>query len=85
MKEHKYMTHPFYCKRCDKDFDNYDDSQHHKVASMADVLTGERKDEKKKKFKHIVCEFCGEEFKSLGGRKLHQQQVSLSCDDVSRH
>jgi hypothetical protein len=36
------------------------------------------KDNKDEQPNHIVCEFCGEDFKSFGGRKRHRDQVSSS-------
>lgn len=27
--------------------------------------------------KHIVCEFCGQEYKTFGARRMHREQVSL--------
>ena len=76
MKKHKQNKHEFYCKKCDYDGLNWDDLLGHKVEDMIPWLVGEKKHWKPKLLKHIVCEFCGMDFKSLGGRDLHKKQVS---------
>ena len=43
---------------------------------MSVWLVGVHRHSYPKRFRHIVCEFCGEEFKSLGGRETHQISVS---------
>lgn len=79
MKLHKkYDPEHFYCKKCDFDAEDWEDLTNHKIENMAPYLEGV--EGKVKKFdedlKHIACEFCGEDFKSFGGRKRHRQQVS---------
>ena len=75
MKLHK-QTEPEhnYCKKCDVDCDDWEHLTQHKVDSMAPFLDGKMKGSDDKPA-HIVCEFCGEDFKSLGGRKKHREQV----------
>lgn len=75
MKKHKHHDHKYYCKKCNRDNDSWEQSLNHKVETMVPWLVGELRNEVPKLFKHIVCEFCGEDFGSLGGRKLHQQRV----------
>ena len=75
VKRHKVDSHEFYCKKCDFDGVNWEDSLAHKVEDMVPWLVGQLKDVTPKKFRHIVCEFCGQDFKSLGGRKIHKINV----------
>lgn len=77
MKAHK-LSEPDhnYCKKCDVDCGDWDDFTQHKVNAMAPWLEGSNKEDRGENPKHIVCEFCGEDFKSFGGRKLHRKQVS---------
>lgn len=77
MKYHKLEepTH-FYCKKCDVDCEDWAALTEHKVDSMAPWL--EKKSRRPEGApKHIVCEFCGMDFKSMGGRELHRARVSL--------
>jgi hypothetical protein len=76
MRGHKaYAPDHFYCKKCDVDCEDWEDLTRHKVDQMAPFIEGRLKirDEKPK---HIVCEFCGENFKSFGGRISHRELVS---------
>lgn len=76
MKNHKIETpEHYYCKKCDVDCDDWDELLQHKVDMMAPFIEG-RKRVRDEKPRHIVCEFCGENFKSFDGRKLHRTQVS---------
>lgn len=75
MKAHKKADHE-YCRRCDYDAEDWDDLLAHKVDSMAPYVVGDRRYDKVKEPRHIVCEFCGEDFKSFGGRDLHRTRVS---------
>lgn len=75
MKQHKVEDPAhFYCKKCDVDCESWVALTQHKVDSMVPYLHhGEARD-KDAGATHIVCEFCGEEFNSFGGRKLHRQR-----------
>lgn len=76
MKNHKkYDPEHFYCKRCNVDCEDWETLTKHKVDVMAPWLEGRIKPSEDEKPEHIVCEFCGEDFKSFGGRKLHRKQV----------
>ncbi|KAL1297702.1 hypothetical protein AAFC00_006250 [Neodothiora populina] len=79
MIDHKraQVDHPYYCKICRMDCIDWEDSLNHKVHEMLISLELRRdyKDPQNKRvFKHIVCEFCGLDFKSLGGRDLHKKR-----------
>ena len=77
MKAHKLLEPEHnYCKKCDVDCGDWTDLTQHKVDAMAPWLEGRMKDHPEISPKHIVCEFCGEDFKSFGGRKKHREQVS---------
>lgn len=78
MKYHKAndTTH-FYCKKCDVDCKDWEDLTQHKVDAMAPWIENSVHERPEGKPKHIVCEFCGEDFKSFGGRILHRETVSL--------
>lgn len=76
MKGHKLSDPDHnYCKKCDVDCGDWDDFTQHKVNAMAPWLEDGDKKGSGENPKHIVCEFCGEDFKSFGGRKLHRKQV----------
>lgn len=78
MKRHKVdATEHFYCKKCNVDCVDWDEFVRHKVDAMWPWLDGRMRDNKDESPKHIVCEFCGQDFKSFGGRKLHREQASL--------
>ena len=80
MKKHKKddPAHA-YCKRCDVDCLDWEDLTRHKAELMQPWLEGKMKDRGPDEHPvHITCEFCGEDFKSFGGRKLHREQVSQS-------
>jgi hypothetical protein len=79
MKRHKLddPTH-FYCKKCNVDCDSWADLIEHKVDGMAPWLECKPEDRPKGNPPHICCEFCGEDFRSLGGRMLHRERV-CSC------
>ena len=44
---------------------------------VAHVHLGPEDERNQKLTKHIVCEFCGKDFASFGGRRLHVSQVRL--------
>ncbi|KAK4505387.1 hypothetical protein PRZ48_003350 [Zasmidium cellare] len=83
MRQHKRddPSH-FYCYKCDVDCEDWEDLTRHKVDMMAPYLERRIKATDDDKPKHIVCEFCGEDFKSFGGRKLHRQQAHPADQDV---
>lgn len=76
MKKHKqnFDDHN-YCKKCDVDCDSWDALTQHKADAMRPWLD-KRKRAPTTDPPHIVCEFCGEDFKSWGGRDGHRRQVS---------
>ncbi|GAB7357845.1 hypothetical protein MBLNU230_g0016t1 [Neophaeotheca triangularis] len=77
MKQHKF-NHPDhnYCKKCNMDFISWDELTQHKVDMMAPFLEGNFEESFKKDSPvHIVCEFCGEEFKTFGGREIHRTRT----------
>lgn len=77
MKRHKrYDPEHFYCRRCDVDCEDWDDLTRHKVDNMAPYVEHKKKATEDDMPAHIVCEFCGEDFRSFGGRKIHREQVS---------
>ena len=84
MKSHKHHDPSHhYCRKCDYDAVEWDDLLDHKVAAMAPFVIGELRHEKHKKMKHLCCEFCGEDFKSMGGRMEHRRQVSRTSTCAS--
>jgi hypothetical protein len=75
MKKHKFKdSDHFYCSICDVDCEDYDALTQHKVDVMAPYIE-KRVRPSEVKPKHIVCEFCGKDFPTFGGRKIHRQQV----------
>lgn len=84
MKGHKLSAPEHdYCKKCDLDCDSWEDLTQHKVSLMSEWMHN-RSQSKDESPKHITCEFCGEDFKSFGGRKKHRTQYhpadqSLEC------
>ena len=79
MKAHKkHDPEHFYCRRCDVDCEDWNDFTKHKVDAMMPYL------EKIVRARdvppaHVVCELCGMDFETFGGRKLHRAQVSAPC------
>ena len=74
-------TH-FYCKRCKVDCEDWQSLVDHKVDMMAPFIEGRKKIRDEKPM-HIVCEFCGEDYKSFDGRKRHRAMVS-NCGHTLR-
>lgn len=67
MKRHKKDDPDhFYCKKCNVDCEDWNDLKAHKVAAMAPWVEGRMKGNKDESPMHIVCEFCGMDFKSFG-------------------
>ena len=62
LKNHKYLDHEGWCKLCDVDTDDYKALLEHKKDSL----------------RHVVCQWCGKDFRSGSGRDLHERQVSIS-------
>lgn len=76
MRKHKRDDpEHFYCYKCDVDCDDWEDLTRHKVDMMAPYIERRIIATPDDMPKHIVCEFCGEDFKSIGGRKLHRETV----------
>lgn len=77
MKRHKRdePTH-FYCKKCDVDCEDWMALVEHKVQKMAEFIERRPEHRPPGNIKHITCEFCGDDFDSLGGRLLHREQVN---------
>ena len=76
MKRHKVddPTH-FYCKKCNVDCEDWESLIEHKVEGMAPWVECRADRRPEGSPPHIVCEFCGMDFKSMGGRLLHREQV----------
>lgn len=76
MKRHKRddPTH-FYCKKCDVDCKDWESLVEHKVEGMAPWVECRADRRPEGNPPHIVCEFCGEDFKSMGGRLQHREHV----------
>ncbi|SMY21597.1 unnamed protein product [Zymoseptoria tritici ST99CH_1A5] len=70
----------FYCSKCRLDCEDWDSQLAHKVDNMAPYLEGRKKVDDD--LKHITCEFCGEDFKSFGGRKRHRTQSHPANQDI---
>ncbi|CZT18982.1 uncharacterized protein RCC_04827 [Ramularia collo-cygni] len=86
MKQHKkYDPEHFYCKKCDFDAEDWDDLTRHKVENMVPYIEGAKGRVKPldDDLKHITCEFCGEDFKSFGGRKRHRQMAHPADQDIT--
>lgn len=80
MKRHKRDDPDhFYCKKCDIDCKDWNDLTKHKVAMMSPWLGSRVKHDKDNSPPHIVCEFCGQDFKTFEGRKDHRRLVSVCC------
>ena len=88
MRYHKRddPTH-FYCKRCNKDIvpQTWDALVEHKVDAMAPWVECRRDQRPEGSPEHIVCEFCGEDFKSLGGRLRHREIVCWLPISLGNH
>nr|POF14090.1 hypothetical protein CFP56_03114 [Quercus suber] len=89
MKKHKQDNPEHsYCRKCNMDCEDWEALLQHKIDAMSPWLEGKMmqyardtaaaEDDKNNlpAPKHIVCEFCGADFKSFGGRKRHRAQVS---------
>ena len=74
--KHEEPTH-FYCKRCNVDIEpqTWDAYVEHKVEAMAPWVECRRDRRQDGSPQHIVCEFCGEDFKCFGGRLRHREAV----------
>nr|POE85066.1 hypothetical protein CFP56_68635 [Quercus suber] len=97
MKRHKTKDPEHdYCKKCNVDCDDWESFVQHKIDAMSPWLEGEmipyardycNPDDDENELpvpKHIVCEFCGADFKTFGGRKAHRAQEhpadqSITC------
>lgn len=83
MQRHKkYDANHHYCKRCDIDFDSWEELKAHKIEDMAPFVEGKKEPTPEHMPKHIVCEFCGMDFKSFGGRKIHRDQMHKAEQNV---
>ncbi|KAK5167591.1 uncharacterized protein LTR77_007290 [Saxophila tyrrhenica] len=84
MKKHKKDDPEHcYCKRCDVDCIDWEDLTLHKVKAMQPWLEGKMKDSPGEQPDHIECEFCGEDFKSFGGRRKHRDQYHPADQDIT--
>lgn len=86
MQRHKrHAPDHFYCKKCDVDCADWEDLTEHKVAAMDYFHRNrDRLGPDGQQPRHITCEFCGEDFKTFGGRKMHrerehQAEQSITC------
>ncbi|KAK6438664.1 hypothetical protein LTR95_005124 [Oleoguttula sp. CCFEE 5521] len=86
MKGHK-LTDPkhHYCRKCDTDCLDWSDLTQHKIDAMAPWLELPQSHPAiySRNPKHIVCEFCGEDFKSFGGRKEHRKMTHTALQKVA--
>ncbi|CAK3795614.1 hypothetical protein CB0940_02692 [Lecanosticta acicola] len=83
MQRHKkYYADHYYCKRCDVDCDSWEELTAHKVDNMAPYVEGKIQPTPDNMPDHIVCEFCGEDFKSFGGRKIHRERMHEADQNV---
>jgi len=88
MKEHKaHAKDHYYCKRCDYTAVSWETLLEHKVEQMQPYLFSIKtltKDDKKNgiRIMHIVCEFCGEEFKTWTVREKHRLQYHQAMHDI---
>ncbi|KAK4633818.1 hypothetical protein CLAFUR0_03718 [Fulvia fulva] len=64
------------------DFEDWDAFTMHKVDAMAPFIEGRQKPTDDNPPAHIACEFCGEDFKSFGGRKRHRLHDHPADQDV---
>ncbi|EMC97965.1 hypothetical protein BAUCODRAFT_67325 [Baudoinia panamericana UAMH 10762] len=84
MKRHKkHDPNHNYCRRCDLDFNSWEELTQHKVTVM-DRWQRAPRDEREDGPAHVTCEFCGLDFHTFGGRKTHRAQThkaaqSLKC------
>lgn len=60
-----------YCKKCDLDFECFDDFVSHKAKSSDKI--------------HISCQWCGQDFGSHSGRNAHIAQVRNNVPIWSAH
>lgn len=84
MKRHK-VDDPlhFFCRKCNVDCEDWEALIEHKVDGMAPWVECRTDNRPEGLPPHIVCEFCGEDFKSMGGRLIHRETVrSLKLCDV---
>lgn len=76
MRRHKkYDPDHFYCKTCNVDCEDYESLVQHKVDVMRPYIEGKVR-AREVAPRHVVCEFCGLEFETLGGRIIHRERVS---------
>jgi len=76
MKRHKVDDpNHFYCKKCNVDCEDWVALTQHKVSMMAPWLDPRMKHAADEKGPlHITCEFCGMDFQSFGGRRVHRER-----------
>ena len=65
-----------YCKKCNVDCDDWEGYLQHKIDAMTPWLDKRTQPTEGVQPMHIVCEFCGADFKSWGARKTHRERVS---------
>ena len=67
----------FYCYKCNVDIEpqTWAAFVEHKVEAMAPWIECRKDRRPEGSPQHLVCEFCGEDFKSLGGRLRHRDMV----------
>ncbi|KAK5118931.1 hypothetical protein LTR62_000142 [Meristemomyces frigidus] len=76
MRRHKkYNDEHDYCKPCDIDFQDFETFTQHKVTMMDEFQRNRKHVANDARPKHIVCEFCGEDFETFGGRRLHRERT----------
>lgn len=82
MKRHKLSDPEHnYCKKCDVDCESWEELVQHKVNLMQKFWSDKTKQAGDQP-KHITCEFCGEDFKSFGGRKTHRTRMHAADQSI---
>ncbi|KAK4894477.1 hypothetical protein LTR27_007363 [Elasticomyces elasticus] len=83
MKGHKrYADEHDYCKKCDIDFPDWEALHQHKVTEMDTYFRNRFDLPASVHPAHITCEFCGQDFRSFGGRKAHRAQIHPADQDI---
>ncbi|KAK5736219.1 hypothetical protein LTR17_007559 [Elasticomyces elasticus] len=83
MQGHKrYADEHDYCKKCDIDFPDWEALHQHKVTKMDTFFRNRFDLPANVQPEHITCEFCGQDFRSFGGRKAHRAQMHPADQDI---
>ncbi|KAK0929333.1 hypothetical protein LTR91_010101 [Friedmanniomyces endolithicus] len=83
MQRHKKQAPEHdYCKKCDVDCADWEELLQHKVSVMDDFFRHRHSLGPDAKCAHITFEFCGEDFKSFGGRRGHRDQMHPADQEI---